>query len=65
MRSYETAERLPLDCIRPVGRLAARPGFALAAVIVLAVGIGADVATFSIINGLLLRPLPYPDPRRS
>jgi hypothetical protein len=44
--------------------LSRRPGFAAAVVATLALGIGGNVALFSVVDGVLLRPLPYTDPDR-
>ena len=53
------------DMLREVSRavrtLAKRPTFSLIAILVIAVGIGANTAIFSVVNGVLLRPVPLPE----
>lgn len=52
------------DLRQAVRWLQASPGFALTAIATLAVGIGASTAVFSMVNAVLLRPLPFPDAER-
>ena len=47
-----------------VRNLLGRPAFALTAVLLLALGAGANAAVFSVVRGILLRPLAYTDPDR-
>jgi predicted permease len=52
------------DLLYAVRHLWKNPGYALVTVLTLALGIGANTAIFSVVNGVVLRPLPYPEPER-
>ena len=52
------------DVVYAVRTLRRSPGFALTAIATIALGIGATTAIFSVVNAILLRPLPYEDPSR-
>ena len=60
----EANMRFPLELRVALRGLFKRPGFSTAVILSLALGIGANSAVFSVVDGVLLNPFPYPDPQR-
>ncbi len=52
------------DVVYAIRTVAKAPGYAIVTILTLALGIGANTAIFSVVNGVLLRPLSYPHPER-
>jgi putative ABC transport system permease protein len=63
-RSVRWVENLLRDIRYGMASLARDPGFAVVTLGLLALGIGANTAMFSIVDAVLLKPLPFPDPER-
>src|SRR5262249_52584592 len=63
-RGVSFIETLARDVRYSLRMLGSNPGFSIVAILTLAFGIGANTAIFSVINSVLLRPLPYGDPAK-
>ncbi|HEY1303660.1 MAG TPA: ABC transporter permease [Vicinamibacterales bacterium] len=64
VRSFMSLDDLARELRHTVRTLRRSPGFTMVTVVTLALGIGATTAIFSVVNGVFLRPLPYPNADR-
>lgn len=61
---WPSIESIAADLKFALRRLRNSPAFAAAVILTLAIGIGANTAVFSVVNSILIRPLPYPQPEQ-
>jgi putative ABC transport system permease protein len=63
-RETRWAEELLQDTIYALRNFRHKPGFVIVTLLILALGIGATTVMFAVVNSVLLRPLPFPEPDR-
>jgi hypothetical protein len=68
-RSREAWQWPVIESLLADGKLSLRrfrnsPGFTMTVILTLAIGIGVNTAVFSVVNGVLIKPLPYPEPEQ-
>src|ERR1700744_3224828 len=63
-RGLPSLETLLRDVAYAARTLRRSPGFSIISILILAIGIGANVALFTVVRSVLLKPLPFPEPNR-